>query len=159
MLIAMILLIEDARVERLMPRSYPGLCDVRAPFHAPDADGLGFDALSARLERALHDTRYMTDNYRVNKGRTRFEASVDRLDDQAPFEGAAKVLANDLRQSGGERHVVPHIGHGAGHLRARRFRGAWLPDRRRSGGSSCATGSRAWQAADEGGHTFSIARG
>ena len=99
MLLAVISLIEDARVERLMARSYPGLYVLWGRFHVASAeDGLGFGTLAARLARALHDTEYTDGNYWVDKGRTLFEECAGRLDDPAPFEEIAKILANDLGQ-------------------------------------------------------------
>ncbi len=99
MLIAVISLLEDARVERLMARSYPGLHALWGRFHvASEVDGLGFGALAARLARALHNAEYTDGNYWVDKGRKLFEGCVESLEDPAPFEEIAKILANDLGQ-------------------------------------------------------------
>lgn len=100
LLLAVLALVEDARVERLMSRDYPGLRALWARFHvASGASGeLDFASLSSRLARALHDSRYEDPNHWVNKGRDLFEAVAHRLDDPAPFAEVGSILANDLGQ-------------------------------------------------------------
>lgn len=100
MLIAVMSLIEDARVERRMTQHYPGLHSLWGRFHvATRANaGLGFAAFAARLARALHDPQYADENHWVNKGRDLFESLADRLEDVAAFDKVGKILANDLGQ-------------------------------------------------------------
>jgi len=100
MLVALLSLVEDARVERLMAREYPGLHTLWGRFHVASgsASDLGVASLAARLARALHDPRYIDPNHWVNKGRELFEACADRLDDAAAFGEVGSILANDLGQ-------------------------------------------------------------
>ena len=100
MLLAILALIEDARVERLMLRQYPGLQALWGRFHVAsgEAGDLTLASLAARLARALHDPSYVDQNHWVNKGRALFEKSSGRLDDAALFEDVGKILANDLGQ-------------------------------------------------------------
>ncbi|MEM5370732.1 VWA domain-containing protein [Paraburkholderia azotifigens] len=102
MLIAVMSLIEDARVERLMMQRYPGLQGLWGQFHEISGKeaGIGFAAYVARLARALHDPTYVDSNHWVSKGRQLFEAEIaaGRLNDIAAFDAIGKILANDLGQ-------------------------------------------------------------
>ncbi|MEW9586399.1 nitric oxide reductase activation protein NorD [Paraburkholderia sp. DGU8] len=102
LLVAMLSVIEDARVEKLMLREYPGLHSVWDLFHEESAsrhaDGLSFVALGSRLSRAIHDARYKDGFHWVNKGRALFESKCADLEDSAGFEEVASILANDLGQ-------------------------------------------------------------
>ncbi len=100
MLVAVLSLVEDARVERLMARKYPGIHTLWGPFHVASgaAGDLGVASLTARLARALHDPKYVDPNHWVNKGRELFKACADRLDDAAAFVEVGSILANDLGQ-------------------------------------------------------------
>lgn len=100
MLVAVLSLIEDARVERLMARKYPGLHTLWGRFHVAsgEAGDLSFASLTARLARALHDPYYLDPNHWVNKGRELFQENADRLDDAAAFDEVGNILANDLGQ-------------------------------------------------------------
>lgn len=99
--IAVVSAVEDARVERLLVRDYPGVrrwfLDHLAP--RPAAGDLSFAALLARMDRVLADPLSSDDNYWVNKARVLFEtaAQVDLRDYQA-FRALASTLANDLGQ-------------------------------------------------------------
>lgn len=102
LLVAMLSLIEDARVERLMMRDYPGLRALWGRFHRASAvryaEGLSFAALAARLGWALHDPAYIDLHHWVNKGRELFYAACRDLHEVVHFEEAAAILANDLGQ-------------------------------------------------------------
>lgn len=102
MLIAIMSLIEDARVERLMMQHYPGLQGLWGQFHVISGKeaGIGFAAYVARLARALHDPTYVDGNHWVSKGRQLFEAEAEagKLDDIGAFDTIGKILANDLGQ-------------------------------------------------------------
>ena len=101
MSLAVISAIEDARVERLMLRSYPGMRRwfVDALAHALQPAGLGFAALVSRLNLALMDPAYQDDNHWVNKARGMFEAQAAiGLGDYAAFRRLGSLLANDLGQ-------------------------------------------------------------
>ena len=101
LLIAVLSLIEDARVERLASQSFPGLWSLWNRFHtASGREGeLTFVSLASRLARALHDPKYEDQNHWVNKGRELFEGvALHGLDDPAPFIEIGNILGNDLGQ-------------------------------------------------------------
>lgn len=100
MMLAVIALIEDARVEYLMMRDLPGLRSLWRRFHkaAADADSLSFAGLTRRLARALHEPDHEDDNYWVNKGARLFREQLTELGDYAAFRRIASILANDLGQ-------------------------------------------------------------
>jgi len=102
LLVAVIGLIEDARIERLMIDGFPGLRKLWGTYHAQSAidhaDSLTFTALSARLATAIHDPTYTDGNYWIIKGRSMFHEACRDLEDTERFESMAKVLANDLGQ-------------------------------------------------------------
>lgn len=98
-LVALTALVEDARVERLMARDYPGLVAVWGRFHNATKEISGFDfaGLSARLSRALHDPAYTDTNPWILKGRELFEDEAQRdLDDVAAFDRIARTLSLDM---------------------------------------------------------------
>jgi hypothetical protein len=100
--IAVISAIEDARVERLLCRDFPGLhgwfAESLAP--VPDPLDLGFAALVARMDRMLMLPAWQDDNHWVNKARRLFDETVARtgLEDCDAFRAIASILANDLGQ-------------------------------------------------------------
>jgi nitric oxide reductase NorD protein len=95
MLLAMMGLIEDARVERLMVEKYPGLLALWGRFHVATRDSVGFDlnGLAARLARALHDPEYADNNAWVLLGRQMFEAAATDLHNTLEFEIVGRRLA------------------------------------------------------------------
>ncbi len=101
LLLAVRSLVEDARVERLAARRYPGLRALWGRFHVASGEKheLTFASLSARLARALHDPSYQDPNHWVNKGRALFEeAAATSLDDPEAFVEVGNILGNDLGQ-------------------------------------------------------------
>ena len=101
LLIAVLSLIEDARVERLAIQRFPGLWSLWSCFHTAHGENneLTFFSLAARLSRALHDPDYQDQNHWVNKGRELFEAEAALgLDDPERFAEVGKILGNDLGQ-------------------------------------------------------------
>jgi len=103
-LVALIALIEDARVERLMVQDHPGLHDLWDRFHDASKKNSGFDlaGLMARLSRALHDPSYEDPNPWVNRGRELFEEAAARdLTDFVAFDR----LARELTAGVGKMHL------------------------------------------------------
>ncbi|WP_298701870.1 nitric oxide reductase activation protein NorD [uncultured Variovorax sp.] len=104
-LVSLIALLEDARVERLMVREYPGLHGLWGRFHTATREtaGFHFTGLAARLARALHDPSYEDRNDWVVSGRRAFENLANRdLHDFLAFDAAARELTiqvNQMRQS------------------------------------------------------------
>lgn len=113
--VAIISAIEDARVEQLFLRDFPGLrrwfLDSRSPRPAPD--DLSFAALATRMDRLLADPQEQDDNHWVNKARRLFDETATRagLADYDAFRTIAAILANDLGQMrvrfDPQQHVVP----------------------------------------------------
>ncbi|MFX5660838.1 hypothetical protein ABTE05_20965, partial [Acinetobacter baumannii] len=64
MLLAIVSVLEDARVERLMMKEFPGLRELWGRFHTATREGAGFqfEGLVARLARGLHDPHYADRN-------------------------------------------------------------------------------------------------
>ena len=88
-------LIEDARVECLMVRQYPGLHALWNEFHLATHALAGFDfaGLTARLARALHDPAHADDNVWVATGRQLFANAALDLNDMAAFDTIGRQLA------------------------------------------------------------------
>ena len=101
MLLAVLALIEDARVERLMTLEFPGLRALWSAFYTASRETSGFEfaGLAARLARALHDPSYTDANAWVVKGRQLFEnAAGADLFDLATFEKIGRSLAIDIEK-------------------------------------------------------------
>ena len=100
--IAIVSALEDARVERLLCRDFPGLHGwfTAALPPAPDPLDLRFAALVARMDRVLLRAEATDDNHWVNKARRLFDETVARagLEDYDAFRAVASILANDLGQ-------------------------------------------------------------
>ena len=97
--IAIISLLEDARVERLAEARYPGLKKLWAPYYKGRADGAKTSlSLMARLARALHDDAYVDDDSWVNKGRQLFLEGRSEWHDPGSCRQIGSALGNDLGQ-------------------------------------------------------------
>lgn len=97
--IALVNLIEDARIEALATRQLPGLRRLWAPYHAAMPSGAATaPALLARLARGLFDPTYVDDNSFVARGRAMFIAVQARLEDPAVSREIGMRLGNDLGQ-------------------------------------------------------------
>ena len=97
--IALVSLIEDARVEQLAIGRFPGLRRFWLPFHLADASGVvTAPALMARLARALLDPSYFDTHAWVTKGRDLFFAERVRWTDPAISRSIGGLLGNDLGQ-------------------------------------------------------------
>lgn len=97
--IAVVSLIEDARVECLAAAEMPGLTRLWRPFHIARPGGLATaPSLFARLSRALIDPEFEDPDGWVNKGRRMFFAAHDRWDSPAISREIGNLLGNDLGQ-------------------------------------------------------------
>jgi Mg-chelatase subunit ChlD len=97
--VALVGVIEDARVEHLALHVLPGLHRLWRPYHmATPEHGVDATSLLARLGRALIDPDYADGNPWVNKGRELFAAHAGSLDDPAMSRAIGGLLGNDLGQ-------------------------------------------------------------
>jgi hypothetical protein len=97
--VAIISLLEDARVEHLAAERFPGLRRLWAPFHVARAEGAKTSlSLLARLARALLDPHYSDDDSWVNKGRELFFEARPEWDDPSTLRRLGGALGNDLGQ-------------------------------------------------------------
>ena len=97
--VALVTLIEDARIELLAMRQLPGLRRQWSPYHVAVPIGVAAaPTLLARLARALFDPAYEDDDSFVAKGRAMFEARLARLEDPAISREVGMLLGNDLGQ-------------------------------------------------------------
>ncbi len=97
--IALVTLIEDARIELLAMRHLPGLRKHWSPYHAAVPGGVAAaPTLLARLARALFDPSYDDDDGFVAKGREMFEARLSRVENPAISREIGMLLGNDLGQ-------------------------------------------------------------
>jgi nitric oxide reductase NorD protein len=97
--IALVSLIEDARVEALAMLEYPGLRPLWAGFHVAQPGGaLTTEMLMARLSRALIDPDYQDDDPWIDKGKAMFFGRRARWQDPAISREIGGLLGNDLGQ-------------------------------------------------------------
>lgn len=97
--VALVSIIEDARVENLAVRRFPGLHDLWLPLHtvrADTAETAGY--LLARLSRALIDPDFLDGNPWVEKGRRLFFEARFEWEDPAFARRVGGLLGNDLGQ-------------------------------------------------------------
>jgi uncharacterized protein YegL len=98
--IAMISVIEDARVETLATRRFPGLARLWAMQHtATPEDNKTAGGYLNRLARALLDETYRDDDPWIRMGRELFK-SVDDLEDEQLFRAIGMRLADSFREKG-----------------------------------------------------------
>ena len=97
--VAIISLIEDARVEQLAMCELPGLFRLWAPFHLAESDGSSSVLpLLARLSRSLIDHNFVDNSPWVRKGREMFFDSRSEWHDQSISRRIGGLLGNDLGQ-------------------------------------------------------------
>ena len=97
--IALVTLVEDARIETLAMRQLPGLRRLWSPYHVATPSGVAAaPTLLARLARALFDPSYVDSDSFVAKGRALFEAALPRIHDPAISREIGMLLGNDLGQ-------------------------------------------------------------
>jgi nitric oxide reductase NorD protein len=96
--IALVSLIEDARIETLTMRRFPGLRQLWARYHVAEPSALKTPpVLMARMARALFDPDYADADGFVIKARALFSAEQD-LTDPALSRRIGGLLGNDLGQ-------------------------------------------------------------
>ena len=97
--VALVSLIEDARVEQLAMRDLPGLRRLWQPYHAARPGGaVSAPSLMARLARALIDPDYADDDAWVAKGRRMFHDVAAAWHEPAISRRIGDLLGNDLGQ-------------------------------------------------------------
>jgi nitric oxide reductase NorD protein len=97
--IALVSLIEDARVETLALREMPGLRRLWLPFHTATPSVQATAAgLMVRLARALIDPDYQDQDAWVARGQTLFASAADRWRDPAISREIGGLLGNDIGQ-------------------------------------------------------------
>ena len=97
--IALISLIEDARVEALAGRRFPGLTRLWRSFHVAEPEGpLLALPLMARLSRALIDLDYEDPDPWVRKGRAMFNDARTSWENPIISREIGGLLGNDLGQ-------------------------------------------------------------
>jgi nitric oxide reductase NorD protein len=97
--IAIASLIEDARVEALAMRDYPGLRRLWLPFHVAEPHGPHLaEMLMTRLSRALIDPDYKDEDPWVNKGKLMFFSHRAQWDSPAISRTIGSLLGNDIGQ-------------------------------------------------------------
>lgn len=97
--IALVGLIEDARVEALAAEEYPGLRRLWLQFHnARPGTAVSAELLMMRLARALIDPLYSDDDPWVRKGKAMFFERRDRWADPRISREIGNLLGNDLGQ-------------------------------------------------------------
>jgi hypothetical protein len=94
--LAVIGLVEDARVETLALRRFPGLRRLWAPYHAARPEGINVTALLARISRALFDPAYLDPHGLVLKARALVAASDS--EDPTASRRIGGLLGHDLGQ-------------------------------------------------------------
>ena len=98
--IAVISLIEDARVETLALREMPGLRRLWLPFHDVSPDGMATTpSLFGRLARALIDPDFPIRHGWVRKGVEMFRAGEGQIGSPALSRHIGNILGNDLGQT------------------------------------------------------------
>ncbi len=91
-------LVEDARIEALAMRRFPGLFRLWAPFHTAEPSHLKTaPMILARLARGLFDSAYADDDAIVAKGRKMFAEEPD-LEDPGLSRRIGSILGNDIGQ-------------------------------------------------------------
>ena len=97
--VALVSLIEDARVEQLAMREFPGLRRLWLPFHIAQPMGMmTAPSLLARLSHALIDPDFKDVHGWVKKGRDMFFDRREDWDDPSMSRGLGDLLGNDIGQ-------------------------------------------------------------
>ncbi len=109
--VALVTLVEDARVEALAMRRFPGLRELWSPFHnAPPVPPRTAPNLMARLARALFDGDHDDPDGFVAKGRALFGAAAAHdLDNPAISLRIGRALGHDLGQMRVQFNAREHL--------------------------------------------------
>ncbi len=108
--VALVSLVEDARVEQLALARFPGLGRLWRGFHDARPGGAQTaTGLMARLARALVDTAYVDDDAWVNKGRELFLAAREQWSDPGISRRIGGALGNDLGQMRVQFNFRTHV--------------------------------------------------
>lgn len=108
--IALVNLIEDARIETLAMRQFPGLRRLWSPYHIASPSGVvAAPTLLARLARALFDPAYEDGDTFVAKGRAMFLNAQPRIEDPAISREIGMLLGNDLGQMRVQFNVKTYV--------------------------------------------------
>jgi Mg-chelatase subunit ChlD len=108
--IALVNLVEDARIETLAMRQFSGLRRLWSPYHIASPSGVvAAPTLLARLARALFDPAYADDDAFVAKGRAMFAAAQPRIEDPAISREIGMLLGNDLGQMRVQFNVKTYV--------------------------------------------------
>lgn len=110
MQVALVSLIEDARVEHLAMAEMPGLADLWRPFHVAQPGGAAIaPSLFARLARALIDPAFEDPDGWVRKGRAMFLERRAAWHDPAISRHIGNLLGNDLGQLRVQFNAKAHV--------------------------------------------------
>ncbi len=97
--IALVSLVEDARVEHLAMRMLPGLRRLWLPYHVARAGGsLTAELMLPRLARALIDPSFVDEDAWIVKGRALFFDKRADLEDATLSRRIGNLMGNDLGQ-------------------------------------------------------------
>mgnify|MGYP003663600407 FL=1 len=97
--VALVSLLEDARVEYLAMQEFPGLKNIWLPFHVAKSSGPKLvPNLLARLSRALIDNEYKDPDGWVQKGRDMFYDLSNDMGNSNMCRKIGVLLGNDLGQ-------------------------------------------------------------
>jgi hypothetical protein len=146
--VALVSLIEDARVEHLAINEFPGLRRLWMPFHrARPGDGRSRSSLMARLSRALIDDGYEDDDRWVKTARRLFFGHMADWAEQSVSHALGSVLAEEFsrkRTSDEPAATMPQPGYRDDHA------GLWDGVERNRLGEGT---DRVFQGAKPGGHS------
>ncbi len=107
---AVIGLLEDARVEALAMRAFPGIRAIWLPFHTAIAGPVAsLGHLFSRLARAMIDPAYQDDHPWVREGRQAFLEAEERWEDPQLSWDLGVRLAHSLRKEGIPFHARTDI--------------------------------------------------
>ena len=105
--VAIISIIEDARVELLSIKEFPGLKELWIPYHMATGESKNLNkaygpltsrTLFSRLSRALVDENYVDGNGWITRAKDMFFKNKERWEDQTLSRELGNLLGNDIGQ-------------------------------------------------------------